>query len=250
VAWCLRLPSNGVRQRRDVTSVDQRRSPAASLRVSHTTGQVLAARSVGTLSFGPDLQDRLVTIEGHLIHRDVIQRHNSLAAVPVLKSQSQWFLAGSPPHFQIPGNPGVTGEYVLLGEEKGFTKTFGDYLPFCPDIGWYPKVRVTGFFEAPQPPLATLPTLRIGLVEYRAPFALAAKAADLMNFANAEIANPSELANRSDSILFAYLAPILFRGSATPPGSAPPALATALKQYPVQWANDMPQALQPFYSAL
>ena len=196
-----------------------------------------------------DLQDKLTTIRGHLIHRDVIGQYNKLAAVPVLQSKSQWFLADSPPHFQA-ASENATGEYVLLAEEQGFTKTFGDYLPFCPDVGWYPNVRVTGFFEASKPPLATLPNLRIGLVEYRAPFALAAKAAALVNFANKEIARPNYLADRAESILFAYLGPILFRGSATAPNSAPPDLRTALKRHAGLLGNDMPAALQTFYAAL
>jgi hypothetical protein len=63
-----------------------------------------------------DLQDRLATIQGQLIHRDALQQYNPLAAVPVLKSQSEWFLADTPPHLQMTGDPDVTGQYVLLAQ--------------------------------------------------------------------------------------------------------------------------------------
>lgn len=197
-----------------------------------------------------DLQDRLVTVEGHLLHRDTISQYSASTAGPLQKSKGEWLLCDFPPHYLVQDNSKFKGQLLLLKEDPGFTAVFREHLPFSPDIGWYPYVRVTGFFDGSQVPIELLPSLSLCLIQYRPPKLFRGVSDDLLAFAKDEFTRRNYLDDWSNLILLSYLAPLLFQGTALIPQRADADVATALKAYIPVWGKDLPKALIGFYASL
>ncbi len=202
-----------------------------------------------------DLQDCLITVEGQLLHRSAVPQFNPNAAAPLRRSTGEWLLADFPPHALVNSNKEFKGKFLLLVEDPGFSKTFGDYLPFSTDIAWYPYVRITGFFDASHLQTEIFPSLSISLVEYRRPRIFQEIRDPLVRFLHDELYGYRHFEGSiyfkewSNLLLFAYLTPIVFRGSNLEPADADEELAELMRAYTSLCAQDLPSALTPFYKA-
>ena len=72
----------------------------------------------------------------------------------------------------------------------------------------------------------------------------------LTAFAISEARRPNYLDDWSDLILFAYLAPFLFKGSNLKPEEADGEFASVLRKYMEKVGRDLPQHLQEFYDRI
>lgn len=197
------------------------------------------------------LEGRLVTVEGHLVHRATVIQYSKPFDATLRASTGEWVLADFPPHALVPINSRFNGNVVLLTEDPGFTKAFGQFLPFSTEIGWYPYVRVTGIYTSARLATEKLPSLSIALVEYRPPRKYLEVRASLLAFAEREVRGKRIYLDRwSDLILFSYLAPIIFNGSNLRPGDAEAETSSLLRDYYNQTSNDVPQGLSKFYKSL
>jgi len=197
------------------------------------------------------LEGKLVTVEGRLVHRDSVAQHSSAFAATLRSSSADWILADFPPHALSQKNANFDGNALLLSEDNGFSKAFEKHLPFATAIGWYPYVRITGFFTSAKLSTEKLPTLSLGFVEYRPPLKYLATYPSLRDFARGEISSErTYLRHWSDFVLFSYLAPLVLLGSNMNPSDTDPELATILAEYAGQVGDDLPVALHTFYAAL
>ncbi len=220
------------------------------------------------------LNDQIVTVEGQLVHRSSVSQFNRALASTLGASKGNWLLTDFPPQGLVPENSSFNGSVLLLREDPGFTDVFSKYLPFCLDVGWYPYVRITGFFDATRLQTEILPSLTISLVEYRRPKLFPEVRKWILDFGEGEIGrDPSEakpqtkasafpvpdfskkpsrnfLKDDPDLLLFGYLAPILFRGSNLNSEDADAETAMLLRWYRKIAGNTLPNALVPFYSSL
>ena len=197
------------------------------------------------------LEGRLISVEGHLVHRSAISQYSKPFDATLRASKGEWILADFPPHALQQANSSFNGNVLLLTEDVRFTKAFREFLPFSTEIGWYPYVKVTGFFTAARLTNEKLPSLSISLVEYRPPRKYLEIHRSLLAFAKSEIeGRKNYLDDWSDYILFAYLAPIIFSGSNISSGDADSDIAGVLKEYHSQARKDVPVALTNFYESL
>lgn len=197
------------------------------------------------------LQGQLITVEGQLVHRSTVAQFNSTTAAVLRTSTAEWLLADYPPHAFVNENSRFNGKVLLLREDPGFSDTFANVLPFCRYIGWYPYVRVTGFFDATNVATERLPSLSLSLLEYRRPHILTEVRASLVDFLTSELhGRRIYLKSWSDLIVATYLAPILFAGSNLTAPEADKEMAAVLHDLEAAASNDMPALLKPFYGAL
>ena len=139
---------------------------------------------------------------------------------------------------------------MLLREDAGFSKAFARYLPFNPEMGWYPYVRVTGFFSSAKASTEGLSSLSMSLVEFREPKKYLEVRADLVELGSGELRHPIYLDRWSDLVLFLYLLPIVTAGSNLASSDISPELAAILRAYAGKIASDVPHALAKFYGSL
>jgi hypothetical protein len=197
------------------------------------------------------LQDQLVTVEGQLLHRSAVPQFSRTLSAALRASEGEWILGDFPPHGLVEGNSSFTGKVLLLHEDPGLTTTFAAYLPFCPELSWYPYIRVTGFFDASRVQTEVLPKLSVSLVEYRRPKIFREVRDSVLRFATREISGRRNYLNDwSDLIMFGYLVPILFKGSNLDAADADPEIAHLMHEYKQQIEKDLPQALAGFYDSL
>ena len=197
------------------------------------------------------LEGRLVTVEGHLVHRTTVVQYSKPFDATLRASTGEWVLADFPPHALVSTNSSFKGNVVLLTEDPGFTKAFQKFLPFSTEIGWYPYVRITGIYTSARLATEKLPSLSIALVEYRPPRKFLEVRVSLLAFAEREIRGKKNyLDDWSDLILFSYLAPIIFNGSNLKPGDADEETSSVLRNYHDQTSKDVPQGLSKFYQSL
>jgi hypothetical protein len=195
-------------------------------------------------------EDKLVTVEGQLIHRDTVEQHSKTFAATLRTSKHEWILCDYPPHALNEKNERFTGSGLLLLEDAGFSKAFASYLPFDSKIGWYPYVRVTGFYSSAKETTEKLPSLSISLVEFKPPKKYLKVRPDLLAFSKNELARPIYLDDWSDHILFLYLSPIIFAGSNLLPNDVDLEFASVLRTHAREVQVDIPVALATFYEAL
>jgi len=197
------------------------------------------------------LEDKLITVEGQLVHRSTVPQHSKTFAATLRASTNEWILCDYPPHALNEDNPGFDGNALLLNEDKGFSAAFARYLPFRSQIGWYPYVRVTGFFSAARLNTEKLCSLSISLVEFRPPKKYLEVRGDLLSFSNNELRPPPvRLAEWSDLILFLYLAPLVATGSNLQASDLDAAFASVLRTYATKVGADVPVSLTNFYAGL
>ena len=139
---------------------------------------------------------------------------------------------------------------LILSEDKGFTETFGDTLPFCLPISWYPFVRLTGFYSSAQRHRDKFSRLSIAFVEYRLPRNLNDVLSSIKFFIESELNDRNWLKYSEDFEAFAYLVPILFENANFKPEKTEAALSNILKQYKVTLGANMPNKLISFYDKL
>jgi hypothetical protein len=158
------------------------------------------------------LQDQIVVVMGQLVHRETIRQYNNNMAQTVANLPGEWLLADFPPHGMVDANDRFKGEVVSLVIDKEQTEIFRNYLPFREDLGWYPYVRVTGFFNQPGHGQAA-PSLSVILTEFRRPKLYQDAARDYFSFLEGEFKNVIYLKNRSNLQLAGYVLPFLAEGS-------------------------------------
>jgi hypothetical protein len=169
--------------------------------VSHQFNRKLAIYDVPMNS----LAGEPIVVEGQLVHREEVSQYSADVAQALSASSGEWVLADFPPHGMVKSNDRFTGQVLQLKEDEGFTRTFGDYLPFCKGIGWYPYCRVIGFFDSSRVQTEVYPTLSISLVEYRRPRLLTNVGPAVYNLLERELNNRIYLDDWSDDLLAGYL---------------------------------------------
>jgi hypothetical protein len=196
------------------------------------------------------LEDKLVTVEGQLIHRDTVPQHSKTFSATLRASKHEWILCDYPPHALNEKNQQFTGSGLLLQEDAGFSKAFASHLPFNSQIGWYPYVRVTGFYSSAKANTEKLPSLSMSIIEYREPKKLLEVRPDLLRFIGDELKKPIYLAAWSDLVLFSYLPPLILEGSNVNASEADLELSSVLRTYADNVGSDIPSTLTKFYGAL
>jgi hypothetical protein len=195
-----------------------------------------------------ELQDRLVTVEGQLVHRTAVGQFSRELEAMLRESNNEWILADWPPHCFVQRNERFSGKVLILHEDPGFSDTFASHLPFSRELAWYPYVRVTGFFDASKLQTELLPSLSISLVEYRRPKVFLEMRATVQHFFESELREQRiYLRDWSNLVLAAYLVPILFAASNLSASEASSEVAVLLCEYRTIVAGDMPKALNAFY---
>jgi hypothetical protein len=197
-----------------------------------------------------ELEGKLITVEGNLIHRSSIAQYSSIVDRQFSKANFEWILSDFPPQGLTTKNKYFEGQVLILSEDKGFTKAFSDYLPFYLPISYYPFVRVTGYYSSAKQNVDGFPSLSIVLAEYRPPKNLIAVLPSIKRFLTSELKSRNYLRDSEDFELFAYLIPILFQKANLTPDLAEPDLSNLLKQYKVAVGTNMPSKLIPFYDQL
>jgi len=196
------------------------------------------------------LQDQLITVEAQLIHRDAVQQYNTAAAATLRSSSEEWLLSDFPPPGLVRGNDRFSGKFLLLREDPGFSDVFAETLPFARDIGWYPYVRITGYFDASRLSTERHPCMSISLVEYRRPRMITEVQDDALQFLEGELSGRNRLSDWSNLVLFAYLFPLLFNASNLKPSEADADVSVLLKRYISVVGADLPKSVNAYYAAL
>lgn len=197
------------------------------------------------------LQDQLISVEGQVVHRSAVSQFSKIVDATLRASQGNWVLSDIPPHGLVEHNSKFKGKLLLLREDKGFTETFGSWLPFCTDIGWYPYVRITGFFDATKIQTDVFPSLSVSLIEYRRPKIYREMRDGITGFAQREFqGNLNYLRDWSDLVLFGYLAPLLFKGSNIQSEDADERVASVMEDFLEKVGQDLPHNLKEFYAAI
>ncbi len=196
------------------------------------------------------LEDKLVTVEGQLIHRDTVQQHSKIFAATLRASKHEWTLCDYPAHALNEKNKQFTGNGLLLREDTGFSKAFANYLPFNSQIGWYPYVRVTGFYSSAKVNTERLPSLSISLVEFRPPKKYLEVRPDVLRFTSGELEHANYLEDWSNLVLFSYLPPLILAGSNLTSNVVDREFASILRTYAGKVGPDLPAALATFYETL
>lgn len=199
------------------------------------------------------LQSRLITVEGQLVHRSVVSQYSKSVSSSLGASQQEWLLADYPPHAFVDRNDSFTGKVLLLNEDKGFADAFSNILPFNRVIGWYPYVRITGFFDASKIQTQIYPSLSICFVEYRRPIIYRELRNSLLDFIKTEFTRKklNYLDNWSDLILFSYLCPIVFKGSNMEPKDSDDELKELIGRFlAIANKSDIPQTLNEYYELI
>lgn len=196
------------------------------------------------------IQDRLITVEGQLVHRSAVPQFSPSLAATLRASSGEWILSDFPPHGLVSANSRFNGKVLLLREDPGFTKTFSHYLPFSPELAWYPFLRVTGIFDASYVQTDIFPSLSVSLVEYRRPKIFREMRAEILRFGASELDHPIFLKEWSELLLFGYVVPILFKGSNLLPSDADVETTKLLRDYRGRVGNDLPTALVEFFDSL
>lgn len=196
------------------------------------------------------LEDKLVTVEGQLVHREAVQQHSKTFAATLRASKHEWLLCDYPPHALNERNSRFKGGGLLLREDTGFSEAFGRFLPFCTQIGWYPYVRVTGFYSSAKVNTEKLPSLSIALVEFRPPKNYLELRPELLSFGCNELDRLSYLDDWSDLLLFSYVPALVLAGSNLTPSDVDIEIAALLRKYAAKAASDLPVALVSFYDSV
>ncbi|MDR0420448.1 MAG: hypothetical protein LBH30_03230 [Prevotellaceae bacterium] len=197
-----------------------------------------------------DLEGKLITVEGNLIHRSSVVQYSKNTNSQFSKANFEWLLSDFPPHGLTSKNERFKGDVLILSEDKGFTAAFSNYLPFCLPISWYPFVRITGFYSSSKQSVNGYPSLSIVLTEYRPPKNLNAVLPNITNFLTRELKNKNYLKESEDFELFAYLIPILFQKANLTPELAESDLSNLLKKYRDVLGANIPNKLISFYDNL
>ena len=200
------------------------------------------------------LQGKLVTFEAQLLHRSSVAQYSPTTGASLRSSNGNWALSDFPPPGLVPENSRYNGKLLLLKEDEGFTETFQHLLPFCVEIGWYPYVRVSGFFDASRVQTEIHPTLSISLIEYRRPRGVADVMNSVVDFLEGELhdygGRRNFLEEPENLLLFSYLAPILFKGTNMNPSEAEPSFAELAHEYAQLTEANLPEALVTFYESI
>jgi hypothetical protein len=114
------------------------------------------------------LQDEIIVVVGQLVHRGAIGQYNKNMVQTVANLPGEWLLCDFPPHGMVDANDRFKGDVISLVIEKEQSEIFKTYLPFREDLGWYPYMRVTGFFNQPGHGQAA-PSLSVILTEFKRP---------------------------------------------------------------------------------
>jgi hypothetical protein len=193
-----------------------------------------------------ELSDNLLVVEGHLVHRSTIAQYNSDVAQSLRASKGEWVLSDCPPHAMVKANRFFKGQLLLLKEDDGFTKAFAEYLPFCPQIGWFPYCRIVGFFNSAKQTTEVYPTLSVSLVEYRRPRLFTEVGGDIIDFLKQEINHKNYLKEWSENVLAGYLIPLIRWGSNLN-NSKPDEHDREILMKWQQEARDVPAQLESWY---
>ncbi len=197
------------------------------------------------------LQGKLVTVEGHLLHRSTIDQYSLNTSATLRSSEGNWLLSDYPPNGLLSENSRYLGKLLLLTEDQGFTKVFQHLLPFCSDIGWYPYVRITGFLDFSRLYTEIHPSLSICLVEYRRPRLIEEVEDSIADLLDKELHSYSGrrnfLSDWEDLVLFSFLLPIVYKGSNKLPKEASPHLTELVGEYLSLCNSDLPKSLRAFY---
>ena len=74
-----------------------------------------------------------------------------------------------PPYGMRSSNTSFRGNLLLLQTDAKLTRFIENSLPFASEIGWYPYVRVTGYFRAASNATAGFPALSAAFIEWMLP---------------------------------------------------------------------------------
>jgi hypothetical protein len=197
------------------------------------------------------LQSNLVTIEGQLVNKNAVPQYSKSVSSSLRVSQQEWMLADYPPHAFVDNNSSFMGKVILLDTDDGFSEAFSGLLPFNRELGWYPYVRITGFFDSSKIQTQLFPSMSVCFVEYRRPIMYRDLREKLLYFMKIEFSRINFLEEWSNLILFSYLYPILFKGSNMEPNDSDDELKSYLKKYLNNVdKNDIPISIQKFYEIL
>jgi hypothetical protein len=171
----------------------------------------------------------------------------------VLKGPDAWFLIDGTPNLIHRNNKNITGEFLILDLPKGFDGHFFDRPPFFPDIGWYPAVRITGYFRTASKQTRGLPALTVALIEYRRPIGYLAASDELARLLKNALQPSITGANKQPELeTLAWLAPLIYKAHKQVPGSVTDQLLPELKNLQAAVGSGMPKrrAIRDFYANL
>jgi len=189
--------------------------------------------------------DSLVCVEGCIARGSAIWQYYPPAIVQ-LGSPDAWFMTDGPPSMIRQKTYGFGGKFLILDLEPGFESKFNGSMPFWPDIGWYPYIRITGYFRTPSTATRGLPALSVSLLEYRSPKGFLDASRDLAW----KLENNRGKTDAENAVTMAYLAPLISKAARQPPTATIDELLPILKKLRVEIGAEMPQAISSFYGSL
>lgn len=189
--------------------------------------------------------DSLVCVEGCIARGSAIAQYYPPAVVQ-LGSPDAWFMTDGPPNMIRQETYGFGGKFLILDLEPGFEQKFDESMPFWPDIGWYPYIRITGYFRTPSPATRSLPALSVSLLEYRSPKGFLDASRDLAG----KLERNRATTDAENAITRAYLAPLISKAAKQPPTATIDELLPILKKLEAEIGAAMPQAISSYYGSL
>jgi hypothetical protein len=195
------------------------------------------------------LHGRLVVVDAQLLNRQTVPQYAPNSAAQLARSSEEWLLSDFPPHDLDEQSSEFKGNLLRLKEDKGFSETFAEYLPFCRRIGWYPYCRVTGFYDSSTIDTEIFPRMSLAFVEYRRPKLFQGVGTGILNFLQSETSHPIWLSSRSDRVMATYLLPIVTWASNLKEYRVPSTAQSGVKAFVKSVGNDMPKKLIDWYQA-
>lgn len=193
-------------------SKEQRRALNDDRRRNRNFDCLKAGRRAWPWNGDARLQDQLVTIEGHLVHRSAVQYDRATSDI-LSHSTDSWLLSDFPAHGLCSANNRYKGQLMLLRTDEGFASAFGSHLPFWTVSNWYPYVRITGFADVTKLDTERLPAIWTSFVEYRRPQPWLSVAKSIGSFFDRELQRPNWLKERPNLLMAASLVPLVTCGS-------------------------------------
>jgi hypothetical protein len=192
------------------------------------------------------LHNQMIVLTGQLVHKSAIGQYNGKLAQTVSVLPNDWLISDYPPPGFVPENRKFDGRILYLTTGKEFEVVFQKFLPFRRNIGWYPYVRMTGFFQEPGYG-ESIPSLALVMCEFRPPKPYLDIGRDYSLFLKGELTNPIYLKDKSSLLLASYALPILAIGSNISDYDADAKERAILVSYLKLAGNEIPHALEGWY---
>jgi hypothetical protein len=193
------------------------------------------------------LDGHLVVVDAQLLNRQTVHQYAPKSAAQLARSSEEWILSDFPPNNLDERNSSFKGNLLRLREDKGFSETFAEYLPFCRRIGWYPYCRVTGFYDSSTRDTEIFPRMSLAFVEYKRPKLYQEVGTEILDFLQRETSRPIYLASRSDRVTATYLLPIVTWASNLKEYRVPSTAQSGVGAFVTSVGNDMPTKLIDWY---